>query len=154
VPTNEQIRDALNILGMDHDSIQCSYCGDTHTEWGHLRPLVLDKKPTGYVSEIHNLVPACGKCNQSKGNKSWEAWILSTAKLSPKSRGILDLPDRIERLRKYEEWQESTKVDFETIVGSERWRTHWENWEKAQEILRESQILATEINAEIRKAFA
>ena len=41
----------------------------------HLRPLVKDKEPTGYISEIHNLVPSCGKCNQSKGNKEWKAWM-------------------------------------------------------------------------------
>ena len=60
-PSNEQVKTALNILGMDHDSIECSYCGAEATEWDHLRPLVLDKKPTGYISEIHNLVPSCGK---------------------------------------------------------------------------------------------
>ena len=67
-PTNEEVKHALEILGMDQDSFQCSYCGIVATEWDHLRPLVMNKKPTGYVSEIHNLVPACGKCNQSKGN--------------------------------------------------------------------------------------
>jgi len=82
VPTNEQVKEALEILGMDHDSFQCAYCGATASEWDHLRPLVLNKKPTGYISEIHNLVPACGKCNQSKGNKPWHTWITSSAKLS------------------------------------------------------------------------
>jgi len=38
--------------------LQCSYCGTPATEWDHLRPLVMNKKPTGYISEIHNLVPA------------------------------------------------------------------------------------------------
>ena len=64
-PTNDQVKKALEILEMDRDSFQCSYCGAKATEWDHLRPLVLNKKPTGYISEIHNLVPACGKCNQS-----------------------------------------------------------------------------------------
>jgi 5-methylcytosine-specific restriction endonuclease McrA len=70
VPTNEQVKEALDILGMDHDSFHCAYCGATASEWDHLRPLVLNKKPTGYISEIHNLVPACGKCNQSNDSKS------------------------------------------------------------------------------------
>jgi hypothetical protein len=30
--------------------------------------LVEEKEPIGYISEIRNLVPVCGKCNQSKGN--------------------------------------------------------------------------------------
>lgn len=68
MPTSAQVEQALHILGMGYNSIRCAYCGDPQTEWDHLRPLVVDKQPTGYISEIHNLVPACGKCNQSKGN--------------------------------------------------------------------------------------
>jgi endonuclease I len=153
-PTNEQVSEALEILNMGNGNIHCSYCGDKYTEWDHLRPIVLNKKPTGFISEIHNLVPACGKCNQSKGNKPWEAWVLSSAKLSPKSRGIHDLADRIERLKNYENWQKPTKVDFEDIVGISKWSTHWENCEKVQKMMRESQLLATEINIDIKRAFA
>jgi transposase len=90
-------------------------------EFNHLRPLVLNKRPTGYISEIHNLAPTCGKCNQSKGNKPWHTWITSSAKQSPKSRGVSDLNQRIETLQKYEAWLEPTKVDFESVVGTEKW---------------------------------
>ncbi len=154
VPTNEQVKEALDLLGMGHDSFQCAYCGSAASEWDHLRPLVLNKKPTGYISEIHNLVPACGKCNQSKGNKPWHVWITSTAKLSPKSRGVPDLIQRIEKLRKYEAWKEPTKVDFESVVGKEKWEQHWENWELVQSTMRHAQTLATEINQTIAKAYA
>ena len=154
VPTNEQVKEALDLLGMGHDSFQCAYCGSAASEWDHLRPLVLNKKPTGYISEIHNLVPACGKCNQSKGNKPWHVWITSTAKLSPKSRGVPDLDQRIEKLRKYEAWLEPTKVDFESVVGKEKWEQHWENWELVQSTMRHAQTLATEINQTIAKAYA
>ena len=152
--TNQQVKEALDILGMDHDKFECSYCGSTASEWDHLRLLVLNKKPTGYVSEIHNLVPACGKCNQSKGNKPWASWIVSTAKLSPKSRGIKDLEQRIERLSLYEQWQEPTVVDFEAIVGKEKWEQHSENWELLQNTMRQAQELATDINQTIVKSYA
>ena len=82
VPSEAEVREALEILGM-LERVTCSYCGDTSTEWDHLRPLVDKQRPTGYISEIHNLVPACGKCNQSKGNKHWLTWMRSTARLSP-----------------------------------------------------------------------
>lgn len=78
-PCAEEVQQALKILGMTHENFQCAYCGGVASEWDHLRPLVKDKKPTGYISEIHNLVPSCGKCNQSKGNKEWKTWMLSTA---------------------------------------------------------------------------
>ena len=146
VPTEEQVQEALSILGMDLDHFHCSYCGDVASEWDHLRPLVKDKQPTGYISEIHNLVPACGKCNQSKGNKYWKTWIVSDAKLSPKTRAVQDINDRIDRLSKYESWCEPTKVDFEKVVGKEKWKQHWENWESVQNTMKEAQKLASEIN--------
>ena len=63
--TDEEVKNALDILDMTPELFQCAYCGGTASEWDHLRPLVKDKKPTGFISEIHNLVPSCGKCNQS-----------------------------------------------------------------------------------------
>ena len=103
MPTEEQVRNNLRILGMDETTIRCAYCGDRCTEWDHFRPLVENKRPTGYISEIDNLVPVCGKCNQSKGNKTWREWITGGAPLSPKTRGIGDLEQTIERLKRYEE---------------------------------------------------
>lgn len=153
LPTNEQVKEALDILGMDCDKFECSYCGSAASEWDHLRPLVLAKKPTGYISEIHNLVPACGKCNQSKGNKPWASWIVSDAKLSPRSRKITDLDQRIERLSVYEKWQEPTVIDFETIVGKDKWNQHWANWEAVQNTMRNAQILATDINQLVSKSY-
>ena len=147
------MKNALEILGMNHDSFQCSYCGSVATEWDHLRPLVLNKKPTGHVSEIHNLVPACGKCNQSKGNKPWATWMVSDARLSPKSRGIQDIEQRMERLTAYEKWEDPTVVDFEAVVGKEKWNKHWENWELVQETMRQAQALATEINKTIAESY-
>lgn len=154
MPTSDEVEIALGILGMDRTSYQCAYCGDTATEWDHLRPLVLSKKPTGYISEIHNLVPACGKCNQSKGNKPWAEWIISDARLSPKSRGINDLDMRVIRLRKYEDWQEPTKLDFEAIVGQETWRQHWTNWENVLSSMKAAQTLATQINKKISSKYS
>ena len=99
-PSENDIKDSLELLGMTVETIECIYCGSKYTEWDHLRPLVLNKKPTGYISEIQNLVPSCGKCNQSKGNKEWLLWINSSAKLSPKSKQVSDLKSRIEKLKK------------------------------------------------------
>jgi len=151
-PTEQEVKEALQMLGMTPETFQCSYCGATASEWDHLRPLVLNKQPTGYISEIHNLVPSCGKCNQSKGNKEWQLWMLSAAKLSPKSKGVANLSERIERLEKYENWGTPTKVNFESIVGSAVWKKHWQNWEQVQEMMRKSQALAEQINRKVANA--
>ena len=148
-PTENQVKQALDILEMSSDNFQCSYCGSSATEWDHLRPLVKDKKPTGYISEIHNLVPSCGKCNQSKGNKYWKDWMLSSAKLSPKSKAITNLEEKVKRLEEFESWDIPTKIDFEKIVGSETWQQHWENCEQVQKTMCTAQTLAEKIKVKI-----
>lgn len=152
-PTENQLKQALGILKMSPDNFQCSYCGSSATEWDHLRPLVKDKKPTGYISEIHNLVPSCGKCNQSKGNKHWKDWMVSPAKLSPKSKAIPDLEKRIKRLENFEAWSSPTKIDFKNIVGNEIWEKHWQNCAQVQKTMRTAQILAEKINVKVINKF-
>lgn len=152
-PTPDEVQNALKILGMTSETFQCAYCGGSASEWDHLRPLVKDKKPTGFISEIHNLVPSCGKCNQSKGNKEWKTWMLSSAQLSPTARGIKNIPDRIKMLEVYERSKAPTKMDFEAIVGKEVWAQHQDNLERVQSLMRESQKLAAKINAEVAGAY-
>lgn len=152
-PSNDQVKKALELLGMTHESFQCAYCGVTATEWDHLRPLVLNKRPTGYISEIHNLVPSCGKCNQSKGNKHWATWMASDAPLSPKTRGVKDLEQRMHRLTAYEKWTEPTKMDFERILGHEKWTQHWKNCDQVQLLMKQAQALAGEINKTVAEAY-
>ena len=149
-PTDDQIDEALDVLGME--TVVCAYCGDAYTEWDHFRPLVVDKKPTGYISEIHNLIPACGKCNQSKGNKSWREWILSPARLSPSTRGIAGLETRIERLEDFERWGLPTRVDFATLVGADLWDQHWRNYEAIVNLMRDAEQTADAIRARVAQS--
>lgn len=144
-PSPADVTEALDILCMSTDNYGCSYCGDTASEWDHLRPLVVDRHPTGYISEIQNLVPACGKCNQSKGNKDWHMWIISGAKLSPATRCIGDLEERISRLTRYEAWRTPTNVDFESLTGAELWRLHWENRDEVLSTMKSAQEVADRI---------
>jgi hypothetical protein len=148
-PTHEEIEEALRILGMDCESVRCAYCGDKATEWDHLRPLVLQRRPTGYISEIANLVPACGKCNQSKGNKPWRDWMIGKAKHSPSGRGVADVADRITRLEAYERWRTPRRVDFERILGREEWEHYWSLCEGVIEELRTCQKFADSLRKRI-----
>lgn len=148
-PTRDELLAALRILEMT-DGVRCAYCADPHTEWDHLRPLVMGKQPTGYISEIHNLVPSCGKCNQSKGNKGWETWMFGHARLSPSTRGVEGLTALADRLRIYERWAEPTKIDFAELAGPEQWRQHWENHRQIVEQMKKAQVLATEIREMVR----
>jgi 5-methylcytosine-specific restriction endonuclease McrA len=80
---------------MSPEEICCAYCGDPHTEWDHLRSIIREKKPTGYITEIAILVPACGKCNQSKGGNHWRDWMLGSATRSPKTGGVANLDRKV-----------------------------------------------------------
>jgi HNH endonuclease len=152
VPTTDQIEEALRILGMGHGDVRCAYCGDKSTEWDHLRPLVVKRRPTGFITEIANLVPACGKCNQSKGNKPWREWMMSAARLSPTGRGVTGIEQRISRLEKYEQWKTPTQVDFGLIIGAEEWERYWSLCEAVNEEMRRAQEVADALRARIVEA--
>lgn len=149
-PTSAEIRTSLEVLEM-LDGVCCAYCGGVHSEWDHLRPLVVRKRPTGFISEIQNLVPACGKCNQSKGNKPWRTWMFSDARLSPKTRGVADKEQRAARLDRYEEFWAPTHVDFESAAGQELWQTHWENHQQILAMMRQAELVATQIRGQVAR---
>jgi hypothetical protein len=151
MPTAQEIEQALKTLGMAHDDVRCAYCGDRSTEWDHLRPLVLNRRPTGFITEIANLVPACGKCNQSKGNKPWREWMLSKARLSPTGRGVAGIGERVALLEKFEQWKAPTKVDFGSIVGPEEWERYWSLCEGVNEEMRLAQEVANALRVRIIK---
>ncbi len=150
-PAPEEELEALRILEMDPDDIRCAYCGEKSTEWDHFRAIIDNQKPTGFITEIANLVPSCGKCNQSKGKTPWQAWMESDANLSPKSRGVPDLSKRIQRLKNYESWRQPRRIDFAAVVGAELWERHRQNWKSVLDLLRQSQGLASEIRKIVAK---
>ena len=167
-PTSDEIKEALKILGIDEieqasenweiGSIPCSYCGDPATEWDHLRPLVSEKESTGYISEIQNLVPSCGKCNQSKGNTEWKTWMRGAANGSPTSRGVKDLEKRIERIRKYSNWKKPREVNLDDLVEKglvkkELSDRHRQNQDQLFEMMKKAQETASEIYNIIREHY-
>lgn len=152
VPSIEEIEESLRILDIDPSDVRCAYCGDRATEWDHLRPLVWKRRPTGFITEIANLVPSCGKCNQSKGNKPWREWMIGKARLSPTGRGIADVANRCAKLEAYEQWRRPTKVDFETILPAEEWDRYWGLCDEVIAELRRCQEVADSVRTRISQA--
>ena len=144
-PTDAEIKKALQVLEQKEDDVRCVYCGDKKTEWDHLHPLIIDKKPTGYITEIANLVPACGKCNQSKGNSDWKEWMLSDAEKSPKTRKIRDINKRIQLIENYEKNFKPQKVDLEKIAGSQLWKEYMDAYESIISQMKAAQMIMDEI---------
>lgn len=148
-PTVAQIAQVLNLLETHATDLRCAYCGDLATEWEHLRPLVKNSRPTGFPSSIKNLVPSCGKCNQSKGNTDWEVWMRSQAARSPYRRNILDLEERIERRKRYERWADCQPIDLASILGDQDDTRYWQLLTNILAQMQEAQILANELSRKI-----
>ena len=150
-PTDDEIVAALETLGMTPETVSCAYCGDPCTEWDHLNPLTSGTMPTGYVTEIRNLVPCCSSCSKSKGNQNWREWIISDAPMSPRSRGIADITVRIARLDRYEEKFKPMRLDIESIVGEELWERHWRNRDAVLKAMNDSMAVSFEISRRLRE---
>ncbi|MCL2756077.1 MAG: HNH endonuclease [Firmicutes bacterium] len=150
-PTEQEIKQILDILGMTPENIFCAYCGKHYALWDHFRPVVRDKKPTGYISEIWNLIPCCNECNSSKGNKDWRAWINGTALKSPRMKNTMGLENRIEKLNIYEQHTNDrvSWLDFSKIVDSIKWQEYWDNHEELLAEMRQSQLLSNDIKNDI-----
>ena len=112
-----------------------------------------DLKPTGYITEIANLVPACGKCNSSKGGADWRTWMLSTtAASSPTRRGIVDVAQRMEYLERFEEWREPIWIDFASIVGKGEWEKYWGSRDRMLDEMMDCQAAADQILAIVEQS--
>lgn len=151
-PSPDDIEEALSVLGMTPANVRCAYCGGEKTTWDHMRPLVLNHRPTGFISEIANLVPSCGTCNSSKGNQPWRDWMLGNAKHSPTRRRVADVADRVSRLEEYERWRSPIKVDFETILERDAWERYWLLWKEVNAELRRCQEVADSIRNQVIEA--
>lgn len=112
----------------------------------------MNRRPTGFISEIANLVPACGKCNQSKGNKPWREWMQSAAALSPTGRNKPDVQVRIARLETFERWRAPTCVDFVKLIGADAWEEYWSLCESVVAELERSQVVANRIREAVKNA--
>ncbi|HEX4055361.1 MAG TPA: HNH endonuclease [Tepidisphaeraceae bacterium] len=151
-PTDDEILEALTILGMKPESVECIYCGDKCNAWDHLWPIVVDRRPTGHISEIANLVPACQPCNSSKGNSHWKKWMLGDAPQSPNRRNIPTLHERVLRLEAYEHWRTPLRVDFEAIVGPEAYAAYWKELDRVIVELEQSQTMGEALRQTIANA--
>lgn len=141
-PTESEVEVALGVLGMKRGVCVCAYCGDKKSEWDHFRAVVKDRKPTGYITEIANLVPVCGKCNESRGNKEWKAWMRGTSALSPATRGVPDIENRIRHLDDFAAWRSPVRIDYANLRTDAQWKQHTENLEKILKLLEDAELHA------------
>lgn len=105
---------------------QCAYCLGDGNGRDHLKPLVKNGMPTGYITDIHNIVPCCQRCNSAKGAKSFREWYLSPENVSRLKRFGLDdatIENRYSIICKFEE-SIPAPIDYKAIVGEEMWNEY------------------------------
>lgn len=151
VPSAYERDEALAILGMTVETVSCAYCGGAASDWDHLRPLVRNKRPTGYISDFKNMVPACGRCNQSKGAQEWRVWIEGTAAGSPKTRAIQQLDERVAALNRFEAWGQVKPLALDQLADTSLWETHWGNLAALELALKKAQEHAAVLQAEVSR---
>ncbi len=89
----------LQVLAFfDTDPPECAFCGSTNVErWDHLIPVSL-----GGETVLGNMVLACRKCDDSKGQRPFEQWMESSVPGSPASRGVADRQLKRKRIKDYQ----------------------------------------------------
>jgi len=137
--------EALGILGMARPALSCSYCGDATSEWDHLFPLVRHKQPTGFIHEIRNLVPSCGRCNHSKSGGDWDVWFQNPNSNSPTKRNVPDREDRFERLVEFVKWGDLTAIPFHELIDKEELNSYWRVLAQIQMDLAAAQQIANRL---------
>lgn len=155
-PKSDEIKAVLTSLKQadaTDETLRCVYCGNHATEWDHLHPVVKDGGPTGYLSEINNLVPCCGTCNQSKGNKDWAAWINSNAKKSPRFRNPDGLLERVKILNQHEKRFPVSRIDTKDITNLQKYKDYLLLKHGIFTTMSAAQKLADEIRLETQKNY-
>ena len=75
----------------------CVYCGASPVQrWDHLIPVSKNGDTV-----LGNMVPACGKCDDSKRDLAFEEWAVGTTSGSPQARAVPDVEGRLARIREY-----------------------------------------------------
>lgn len=89
----------------------------------HVKPLVTCGLPTGYITEIRNLVPCCSACNSAKGAQDFRAWYKSEKNIKRlHSEGLTDteIDERFDIVSRYID-KIPAPIDYKTILGDNLW---------------------------------
>ena len=90
-----QVKELLEFFGGGEPS--CAFCGTTAVQrWDHLVPVT-----KGGDTVLGNMVLACGKCDDSKGDRPYDEWAVGSTPGSPRARGVADIEQRVARIREY-----------------------------------------------------
>lgn len=151
-PDDSELEAYYSALGIQEG--QCAYCLGDGNGRDHLKPLVINGMPSGYITDIHNLVPCCQKCNSSKGSKDFKTWYKSKANIKRlKQAGLSDqtIEERYNKICEYEKLVPEP-LNYEALVGKELWNEYKARLERLQKELSDNQMFCDKLNEIITKA--
>lgn len=126
---------------------QCAYCLGKANAMDHIKPLVTNGLPTGYITEIHNLVPCCSACNSSKGKKEFVDWYKSDnnkERLMDEGLTEDDIEKRYEIILEYIK-EIGEPINYSEILGSDLWKEFLERKQAMLDSLKDNQKFCDEL---------
>ena len=151
-PSEQELSDYYTDLEIEEG--QCAYCLGVGNGKDHLKPLVSCGMPTGYITDIHNLVPCCQRCNSSKGSKSFREWYKSNENVTRlKKAGLTDeqIESRYAVACSFED-KIPEPINYESIVGEELWDEYKRRRLKMLQELNDNQKFCDKLNKIVMRA--
>jgi hypothetical protein len=117
----------------NNGGLKCIYCGSEEpTRWDHLHPV-----SRGGDTVTGNLVPACGRCDDSKQDREVEEWVQGTSPHRPAHAELARIQADILRYRGQFHYE---PVEFEAKLSEEQKKTY-------REFQRELKVLRTHLQS-------
>jgi len=139
--TTEDYEDALKFFG------GCAFCGAKQApRKDHLVPVI------GCGDFVRcNVVPACQKCDDSKGRNGYHEWMLnSDSRCSLKARGFAD--KQIEKqIRLIEKWQSGYTPRTEAQLFGKDYSTYQQILQRMEQLCEESRQMTDRVKSRNRK---
>lgn len=123
-PTFEETERLYECLQINEG--QCAYCLGEANAVDHIKPLVTNGLPTGYITEIRNLVPCCAACNSAKGAKDFKVWYKedkNIKRLHKKGMTDAQIEERYRIICAYME-QIPEPINYQELLGDDLWREY------------------------------
>ena len=146
-PTSAAITDFYDLLAIEEG--QCAYCLGDANAMDHIKPLVTDGLPTGYITDIHNLVPCCWACNSAKGKKDFSEWYLSknnVDRLHKKGLSNDKIQERFSVIKNYIS-RIGVPLNYQEILGDDLWNEYLSRRKNLIAALRENQEFCDKLDA-------
>lgn len=139
--TTEDYEEALEFFG------GCAFCGANHApRKDHLVPVI---KCGDFVRR--NVVPACQKCDDSKGPNGYREWMLnSTSRCSLKARGFTD--KQIEKqIKLIAKWQSEYRPRTEAQLFGKDYSTYQQILQRMEQLCEEAKQMTNRVKSRNKK---